>query len=565
MSKKETLHIYTRVSTTTQSEKGMSLQNQRERGIEVSKQLKMNCNIWNEGGKSSYNDDLYNRPILLKLMEGFEDGSVKYVYVTDIDRLSRKSTTWYIILSKLEKYNITLYVGSGNKYNLNDHYDKLMMNIISGVTQFDNSQRTQRFFQNKIRKFCDGYFIHGTVPFGYKKYEVGKGKKIKEHKENGKVVRKIFSLFSKGKTIKDIQMYLGKNNIRTPTGKISWMFSQIRLVLKNKIYIGETEFHDKKSGKVYKGSCPPIVDKGTWYDVQKRFTDYGDSQQQQKKQKHDYLLTPLLYCGCCGNRMSGMINKKVYRNLYFCKVQKEKYRNPNFKDVCDPKKSKSVNIDRLNDLVWYEVIETIRDSTVLKEMKKKSILKDETTKGEQLVKTQLKEKNLEKKELEVELQKFQNKRHKLMEMWMNGSINDKEYEKLEKIGEKNIWEVQGKIEEVEVYISRLYENKKWVDWYKIYMDNVDKWEKMKKVSDKKELLQQYLERIEVQYLDMDKLHKVEIYLKLKLFNDKYKVTKDFERDERGRILKGREYEVIDGEKRKTMYLTPSKRGRKKKT
>ena len=251
MSKKETLHIYTRVSTTTQSEKGMSLQNQRERGIEVSKQLKMNCNIWNEGGKSSYNDDLYNRPILLKLMEGFEDGSVKYVYVTDIDRLSRKSTTWYIILSKLEKYNITLYVGSGNKYNLNDHYDKLMMNIISGVTQFDNSQRTQRFFQNKIRKFCDGYLLHGTVPFGYKKYEIGKGKKIKEHKENGKVVRKIFSLFSKGKTIKDIQMYLGKNNIRTPTGKISWMFSQIRLVLKNKIYIGETEFHDKKSGKVY--------------------------------------------------------------------------------------------------------------------------------------------------------------------------------------------------------------------------------------------------------------------------------------------------------------------------
>ena len=56
--KKEILNIYTRVSTTTQSEKGMSLINQRERGIEVSKRLGMDFNIWNEGGKSSFNDDL---------------------------------------------------------------------------------------------------------------------------------------------------------------------------------------------------------------------------------------------------------------------------------------------------------------------------------------------------------------------------------------------------------------------------------------------------------------------------------------------------------------------------
>ncbi len=565
MSKKEILHIYTRVSTRHQSEKGMSLQNQRDRGIEVSKQLGMDFGIWNEGGKSSYKDDLLNRPILMKLMDGFKDGSVKNIYVTDIDRLSRKGTSWYIILRDIEKYNITVYVGRGQKYDLTDYTDKLMMTMMSGISQFDNSQRTQRLHQNKIRKFLDGYFIHGTVPYGYEKYVIDKGKKIREVKEKGKVVRKIFSMFSKGKTTKEIQTYLEKNKILTPKGNISWGFSQIHLILKNKVYIGQTEYNDKKGKKTYKGVCPPIVDKGIWYDVQKRFTTYGNSQQQNRKQKHEYLLTPLLFCGCCGNRMSGMINKRLYRNLYFCSVQKEKYRNNRFKNVCDKKKSKSVNIDRLNDLVWTEVIGTIRDSTILKEMKKKSILKDETTKGEQLVKTQLQQKLLEKKELEVQLQKFQNKRHKLMEWFMNDSVTEQEYEKLEKVSERNIWEVEGKIEEVEVYMSRLYENKKWVDWYKIYMDNVDKWEKLKKISDKKELLQQYLERIEVQYLDEDRLHKVEIYLKLKLFNDKYKVTKDFERDERGRILKGREYEVIDGEKRKTMFMTPPKSGRKKKT
>ena len=65
-------------------------------------------------------------------------------------------------------------------------------------------------------------------------------------------------------------------------------------------------------------------------------------------------------------------------------------------------------------------------------------MKDETTKGEELVKKQLREKTLEKKELEFELQKYQNKRHKLMEWFMNDTVDEKEYEKLEKV--KNIAE-----------------------------------------------------------------------------------------------------------------------------
>ena len=37
-----------------------------------------------------------------------------------------------------------------------------------------------------------------------------------------------------------------------------------------------------------------------------------------------------------------------------------------------------------------------------------------------------------------------------------------------------------------------------------------------------------------------------------------KVTKDFQRDGKGRILKGREYKVIDRESRKVMFLTQTK-------
>ena len=151
-----------------------------------------------------------------------------------------------------------------------------------------------------------------------------------------------------------------------------------------------------------------------------------------------------------------------------------------------------------------------------------------------------------------------------MEWLMNDTVDEKQFNEQQQTVEKNIWEVSSKIEEVDVYISRLYESKKWVDWYKMYMDDVGKWERLKKAKDKKVLLQKYLEKVTVEYNTDDRLHRVEMFLRLKLFNDKYVVTKDYVRDDKGMIKKGREYEVKDGKRQKVSYLNETKVGRKKK-
>ena len=567
MSKKEkdTLHIYTRVSTIGQSLKGMSLGEQKNRGIEVSKRLEMDYKIWNEGGKSSYEDTLINRTVLLRMIDGWKDGSIKNIYVTDFDRLSRKDTSWYIILRDIRLYNIKVYVGEGTLYDVTSYVDKLMLTVMSGVTQYDNEQRTQRFQRNKIRKFNEGYYIHGTTVFGYEKYTVGKGKKLREHSEgNGKIVKKIYSMFSKGKTIKDIQLWLVKEKIKSPRNNFEWGQQQLINLLQNKTYIGEVTYTDKKSDTVYKNKCKRLIGDKVWFEVQKRFTDYYEETRQKNRQKHDYLLTSILYCGVCGYRMRGLRNKKTYRNIYYCGTKEEGWRNFIWKDGCNRNKSKSVNIDRLDDLVWNEMIETIKESKVLREMEKKSIIKVEGNRGEQLVKKQLSDKKIEKLELEKERIQHQQKRTKIYELWINGGMEEKEMNSLVGLVDKNIWEVNGKLEDLEIYVSRLYENKKWVDWFKIYMDDVKKWEQLTDVNKKKELLKTYMERVDVSYDGDDGLHKVEIYLRLHLFNDKYIITKDYERDELGRIKKGKEYKIEEGSKSKVMYMDKTKVGRKKK-
>jgi hypothetical protein len=59
------LHIYTRVSSVIQQEEGTSLENQKQLGIKKATELGFDFRLWNEGGQSSFYDDLSNRPVLV--------------------------------------------------------------------------------------------------------------------------------------------------------------------------------------------------------------------------------------------------------------------------------------------------------------------------------------------------------------------------------------------------------------------------------------------------------------------------------------------------------------------
>ena len=80
--------------------------------------------------------------------------------------------------------------------------------------------------------------------------------------------------------------------------------------------------------------------------------------------------------------------------------------------------------------------------------------------------------------------------------WAKFERNDvqrEEFKKLLEMSQKKVWEVDSKIEETEVFISRLFESKRWIDWLQIYMDKVDEWEGLTDVKLKKDLLLQYVE------------------------------------------------------------------------
>ena len=71
-----TLHVYTRVSTVAQEDKGTSLDSQYELGKKRAKELKFSVKHWNEGGVSSHHDDIQGREKLFELFQAIKAGEV---------------------------------------------------------------------------------------------------------------------------------------------------------------------------------------------------------------------------------------------------------------------------------------------------------------------------------------------------------------------------------------------------------------------------------------------------------------------------------------------------------
>ena len=84
----ETLYIYCRVSTTSQSEEGVSLDVQEERGLQVSKQLGLSPIVIKEQG-SGLKPFREVRPLFTQLYDSVEDGFVKNVWIDEDTRLTR--------------------------------------------------------------------------------------------------------------------------------------------------------------------------------------------------------------------------------------------------------------------------------------------------------------------------------------------------------------------------------------------------------------------------------------------------------------------------------------------
>jgi len=534
----KTLHIYTRVSTVTQADKGTSLDSQQQLGLKKAKELKFDHEIWNEGGKSSHHDDIQGRPKLYELFQAIKAGDVKHIWVYDQSRLSRNDQVASILRYEFNKQGVTLYTKDG-KFDLSSPSDKLLKQMLDAVAEFENSVRAERSRIGKLMKVKAGFWHGGPPPFGY---DLIHGKLV-EKKDESKWVKLIFKQALKGIPVAQIKRELDSNGVLARRGGL-WALGSIESLMTNTHYLGRYVFTDSVSGESVEVKCPVLVDEVTWNSInlaRKRKASRKD--QQNATVKNFYLLRDFMVCGHCGRKMAGRIKPSKSEHMYYC-PNKERAWAKNGESKTHYQRGtgcgfeRAMNIQITDKLVFDTVVQLHKDSSILKDELRKRIFAE---KGIKQISSEAEMKGYEKQHriLQRELSNLQESIGHLEANRILKRMDDKAFNSaMDRLNQQaDLYKTD--ITNLRLKLRGEAEKKEWVNWVDLFGKEINE---TAKLTDKQRqlYLQGLIERIECRFLPKTRDHELEIHFKHPIIGDgiKYKDPK----------VKAKGYTLLEGSK-----------------
>jgi DNA invertase Pin-like site-specific DNA recombinase len=495
----------------------MSLDIQRELGFKRAMELGFEQKLWNEGGKSSNHEEIDKRPVLSQLFNEIKQGVVKHLFVYDQSRLSRNDTVSSIFRIECAKQGVTLYNKEG-KYNLSDHNDHFMKQILDAVGQFDNAQRAERTRLGKLARVRQGCWQGGPPPFGY---EI-KDRKLAVNEDEAKWIRLIFERYASKVPSIDIKMELDRNGVEPRRKKGTWTLGSIQALMRNTHYIGFYDFKDGKSGEEIRVECPRILSTDLWSRVKATREQHSERRRSDNPTKHFYMLKHILRCAHCGTMLSGIFHNGQSKNHYYCpkKLRVWAKRPPALDEkwkrgrVCEM--TRSLVIEATDELVWNSVIDAVSNSTLMREEVRSKVL-GARKQAKQLDAKAAKDQAAKLKSLKKHLTKLEETIIDLESDRLMGKITLDQYPKIkERITAEKI-ETEAELEKLEGHITESQDMEQWGNWMRTFRQQIESYRKFKP-EQRKEVLQKLLTTVDVHLIDQQ-THWLEINFKVPLVGD----------------------------------------------
>lgn len=269
-------------------------------------------------GKSGLRKE--GRPGLKEMLEKASKGQIDYILVKSISRLSRDTLELLKIIRDLRERGINMHFETENldSIKLENELEITLRSVLAQEESKNTSENIRWGFRRK--------FERGDIFTKYKNfmgYTCIDGEMVIAPEE-AEVVRKIFELYLKGLSFRQIKMYLESMDIKTTTGNEHWDPSTIQKMLKNEKYRGDsrlqkTYVEDVMTGKKIKNtgqvtsyyirnSHPAIVSNEVFDKVQEEMTrrsrivykEDGTAESKGKRYNSKYLLGNILECVYCG-------------------------------------------------------------------------------------------------------------------------------------------------------------------------------------------------------------------------------------------------------------------------
>ena len=325
--------LYARVSTDRQADKGLSIPAQLDR-------LRGCCD---EGGHVILREFIDEgvsgatdkRPQFQEMIRfcGICEGDVAAVLVWSFSRFSR-DRVHSAVYKRLLRQHGTKVISITEPINPGVDED-----LVEGLFELLDSQKPRRSAVDSIRGTCEvarqGFYPLSMAPVGYRRVEVGEGKRkrfrLVADEETAPLVRRVFRTYvSEGIGAKEIAKRLNAEGLRTRTGR-RWTRKAILDLLRNSAYCGtlHIEFTTRSARYVpeadrvihIENAHEPIVDLETFKQVQAILRERAKTSP--RSLGSDYLLSGLLRCKHCDQRLYGASAKSGSFHYYACRTYLE--------------------------------------------------------------------------------------------------------------------------------------------------------------------------------------------------------------------------------------------------
>lgn len=305
--------IYVRVSTEEQAENPEgSIKNQEQRLRDFIK-LKNMVEPFGEVAKI-YTDVLsakdMNRPGFQKMLQAIEAKEINLVLVTELSRFSRSTKDFSMLQEFLEEYGCK-FLSIRENFDTSGAAGQMVLQMMATIAEFERRQTAERISNSFHARAKRGLYNGGSVPLGYRVDEDKPGS-LAIVPEEAEVVKLIFKTFLREGTLAATAKWLnaekvwyprqvrGGGHVRAKILKIDMLYR----LLRNKAYIGTRVYRSKGGSEEAPAVWQPIIDPATFERANEKLTD-NCSRRKTHGNKFPYLLTGLLSCQECGERMAG--------------------------------------------------------------------------------------------------------------------------------------------------------------------------------------------------------------------------------------------------------------------
>lgn len=230
-------------------------------------------------------------------------GQFQYIIAWKVDRIARNREQAAIVKGRLRKNGVKIiYARESIPEGAAGILLEGMLETTAEWYSANLSENVKRGMYDNARK-C---LANGMRGLGYRPGPDGTFVLIPEEVA---IVREIFNLYDGGTPVKSIIDIMNQRGLKTSRGNPYSRTSLVKL-LRNERYTGVYIFRDIR----IEGGMPQIIQKDLFERVQKRM---DASQRRPNANVSQFPLTGKLYCGHCGEAMTGDSGKSHSGNVYY--------------------------------------------------------------------------------------------------------------------------------------------------------------------------------------------------------------------------------------------------------